>query len=116
MIATSHILCVSSVGTPIHLHPTDCSQVRSASTAVRCSATGRRLPAALAPRGFGMSWTRIAFMLLDYFYKHFTATLVTVEGIACRGEFVSHSLQLCMSVASYGSIEEITVQDPKPQR
>ncbi len=57
VIITSHILRVSSVGTPVYLHPTNCSQIRAGSTAVWRSVTGSRLPAALAPCGFGMSWT-----------------------------------------------------------
>lgn len=70
VIITSHILCVPSVGTPIYLHPADCSQVRQASNSVRRSVAGSRLPAALTPCGFGMSWTPVAFTLLD----HFTST------------------------------------------
>ncbi len=106
-----HILCDSPVGTSIHLHPTTRSQVRSASPAVWRSATGGRLPAALSPRGFGMSRTFVAFTLLDYFFKHVTAIMVTVEAIqwiTCGGELVSLSLQLCMSVAPNSSTEEIT--------
>lgn len=52
-----------------------------------------------------------SFHFAGLFYKHVTATLVTVEviqWITCKGEFVSHSLQLCMSVAPNSSIEEIT--------
>lgn len=76
----THILCVSSVGPPIYLHPTNCSQVRSASAAVWCSATGGRLPAARTSTGFGMSWTRIVFMLLDY-----DTTVSLPHGLPLRG-------------------------------
>lgn len=111
---TSHILCVSSIGTSIYLHPTDCGQVRPASAAVWCSVTGSRLPAALAPRGFGTSWTCVAFTLLDYFTSMSLLHWLLLKGIewitSCRGEFVRHSLQLCMSVAPDSSTEEITAE------
>ncbi len=49
-----------------------------------------------------------SFTLLDYFTSMSLLHWLLLQWIICKGEFVSHSLQLCMSVAPNSSIEEIT--------
>lgn len=109
VIPASRILCVSSVGSPVYLHPTDCSQVRSASTAVGRSATGSRLPAAHAPSGFAMSWTCIAFMLLDYY-----TTMSLLHWLLLRGYSGSPPFYATLHVCSLRGNHFATTT--KPQR